>query len=240
MDRHHPTSCLVALLKNVLLVYLPSLRHLDLGVDYHLIAWPSTNAIVPLTYIRANLQDLEMLVELMSTSPLSGTLQQLHVKVHYSFHSSSFPESIRNLSIEMINLHTLTVVQDFFCEFTVGWTSFEILTSSKVMPVLRRANIALVMNINDFSSISSAPLFIDHRRVDVNFAFNFINCPRYDEMTQFVPRGSRFHPREIVGATFVVNGWRDRSEWLPDGDPYVRFYSTALLLRFCYWIKYRV
>ncbi|CAF4698669.1 unnamed protein product, partial [Rotaria sp. Silwood2] len=41
-------------------------------------------------------------------------------------------------------------------------------------------------------------------------------------MTQYIPRGNRFHPREIVGVTFVVNHWSNRSEWLTDGDPFSR------------------
>ena len=89
------------------------------------------------------------------------------------------------------------------------------------MPALRHANISLFMNINDFSRLHSAPIFIDHRHVEVNFAFSVINCSQYNKMTRFIPRGGCFHPREIAGATFVVNDWCDRSKRLDNGDPYV-------------------
>ncbi|CAF5162746.1 unnamed protein product, partial [Rotaria sp. Silwood1] len=46
-----------------------------------------------------------------------------------------------------------------------------------VMPILQRTNVSLFININDLKRISSSSLFIDHRHVDVHFAFNLINCP---------------------------------------------------------------
>ncbi|CAF1075860.1 unnamed protein product [Rotaria sordida] len=127
-----------------------------------------------------------------------------------------------NLSIRMINLHTFSLVQTFFSMLTIEWTVFEILTSSNVMPVLRRANVSLFININDLNCISSSGIFTDHRHVDVHFAFNLLNCSPYTKVTPCIPRGNRFHSREIVGATFVVNHWSPRSEWLIDSDPFSR------------------
>lgn len=236
MECYYPLGNMEALIKNILLIHLPALRHLDLGMNYGGGDWPSSTAIVPLIYMRLVLQNIEVLVRLMSTSPLSDTLRQLHVQVHHCIYSSSFPASISTLSIEMVNLHTFTLIQNFFSKFSIDWTHFELLTSSKVMPALRRANVALFMNINDFSHIRSAPLFIDHRRVEVNFAFSVINCPQYNQMTQFIPCGGRFQPREIVGATFVVHEWIDRSEWSATAniDPYVSSHSVIFVLRFYY------
>ncbi|CAF5074503.1 unnamed protein product, partial [Rotaria sp. Silwood1] len=88
-----------------------------------------------------------------------------------------------------------------------------------VMPILQRTNVSLFININDLNRISSSSLFIDHRHVDVHFAFNLINCPQYKWITQYISRGNRFHPREIIGTTFVVNHWSNRSEWLTYNDP---------------------
>ena len=82
------------------------------------------------------------------------------------------------------------------------------------------------------SVIRSAPLFIDHRRVEVNFAFSVINCPQYNQITQFIPCGGRFHPREIVGATFVVNEWINKLQWSANIDPYVSCHFVILVLRF--------
>ncbi|CAM4838015.1 unnamed protein product [Rotaria magnacalcarata] len=80
----------------------------------------------------------------------------------------------------------------------------------------------LFININDINRIGSSGIFADHRHVDVHFAFHLLNCPQYVKVTPYIPRGSRFHSREIVGATFVVNHWSDRSEWLIDSDPFSR------------------
>ncbi|CAF1388268.1 unnamed protein product [Rotaria sordida] len=138
-----------------------------------------------------------------------------------------------NLSIRMINSHTFSLVQTFFSMLTIEWTVFEILTSSNVMPVLRRANVSLFININDLNCISSSGIFTDHRHVDVHFAFNLLNCPPYTKVTPCIPRGNRFHSREIVGATFVVNHWSPRSEWLIDSDPF----ATSSLRDFGFYFR---
>jgi len=106
------------------------------------------------------------------------------------------------------------------------------------MPVLRRANVSIFININDLNRISLSPLFTDHRHVDVHFAFSLINCPQYIKVTQYIPRGNHFHPREIVGATFVVNDWSIRSEWLTNGDPFVSYCSVIFLFTFYCKRKY--
>ncbi|CAF3868952.1 unnamed protein product, partial [Rotaria sp. Silwood1] len=51
----------------------------------------------------------------------------------------------------------------------------------------------------------SSGIFTDHRHVDVHFAFNLLNCPQYIKIIPYMLRGNRFHSREIVGATFLVN-----------------------------------
>ncbi|CAF2847053.1 unnamed protein product [Rotaria sp. Silwood2] len=63
-------------------------------------------------------------------------------------------------------------------------------------------------------------IFADHRHVDVNFSFKLINCPQYINVTQYIPCGGQYRSREIVGATFAVNCWSDKSKWLTDGDPF--------------------
>jgi len=139
----------------------------------------------------------------------------------------------------MVNLHTFTLVQTFFSRFTIEWTLVEMLTSSKVMPILRHANLSIFLNINDLNRIDSSPLFIDHRHVDVHFAFHLMNYPQYMKVTQYIPRGNRFHPREIVGVTFIVNHWAPKSERLPDGDPFVSHCSIIYLFTFYFKIKYK-
>lgn len=203
-------------------------------------SWSFTSAIVPLTYLRLYLPDIISLVKIMLTPPLSDTLRQLHVQTNnYIDRSSSFP-SASIVSIEMVNLHTFTLAQAFFYNFPIDWAHVELLTSSKVMPALRRANIALFMEINDFNRIRTTPLFIDQRRVEVNFAFTLVrsvNNLQYKEMTQFIPCGSHSHPREVVGATCVVDYWLATTERVADADPYVSGHFMILFLRFSHSIK---
>ncbi|CAF4772490.1 unnamed protein product, partial [Rotaria sp. Silwood2] len=143
-----------------------------------------------------SLSNMDDLLRLISTEPLFDTLRQLHITIGDSVSNTHCPVSMSNLSIRMINLHTFSLVQTFFSLLTIEWTVFEILTSSNVMPVLRRANVSLFININHLSCISSSG-------IDVHFAFNLLNCPHNIKVTPYIPRGNRFHSREIVGATFV-------------------------------------
>ncbi len=219
----------MSLINNVLLIRLPALRSLDLGIEYYGTSWPITTAIVPLTYLRLFLPRMNSLLRLLSTPPLSDTLKQLHVKVGNSHFDTHSPVLKSDLSIQMVNLHTFTLVQGFFSALTIEWTVFEILTSPKVMPVLRRANVSIFLNINDLNRIGSSSLFTDHRHVDVHFAFHLINYPQYSQVTQYIPRGHFFHPREIVGATLLVNHWTSKSKWLTSSDPFV---SHSLII-FC-------
>ncbi|CAF2767848.1 unnamed protein product [Rotaria sp. Silwood2] len=218
----YPTGDLMMLIKNIFLIPLHSLRSLDFGMNYYGTCWPITTSILSLIYLRLALPCMNTFVRLISTEPLYDTLRQLHVKVGNSYCNSRSSVSVSNLSIRMANLHTFTLVQTFFSKLRIEWTLFEILTSSKVMPVLRRANVSIFININDINRISSSPLFTDHRHVDIHFAFNLINCPQYIKVKQYIPRGNRFHSREIVGATFVVKYFSDRSKWVIDGDPFNR------------------
>ncbi|CAF3307550.1 unnamed protein product [Rotaria sp. Silwood2] len=226
IDFEYPKGCIMKLVNNIILVHLPELRSFDLGMDYYYIDWPINTVHVPLTYLRIALSDISSLIRIMSTQPLSNTLCQLHVKIANCNYHQYFTEPISNLLIKMTNLHTLTFVDGFFALTRIEWTVFEILISSNTMPVLRRANISLFLNVNDLYCIASSSIFNDNRHVNVNFAFSFINCSEYKQMTQFIPRGNRFHPREIVGATLVVYHRHNTEEVGFDGDP------------FCYGLSY--
>jgi hypothetical protein len=216
---------MVLLLDNILLIHLPALRSLDLGIQYHGTRWNITTAVVPLTYLRLSLPSMDILIRLISTPPLFQTLRQLHIQIGNSHFDSKgdFSASMSHLPIRMINLHTFTLLQTFFSVLTIEWTVFEMLTSSKMMPVLRRANTSIFIKINDLNRIGSSSLFTDHRHVDVHFVFNLVNCPQDTNMSQYIPRGSCFHPREIVGATLLVNRWRNRSKWPTNANPFVSY-----------------
>jgi hypothetical protein len=232
---YYTIGAIAQLIATILFTRLPALRSLDLGMNYYGTNWPINTAVTPLTYLRLDLPCMDTLLRLISTTPFSDTLRQLHVRIG---HSRS-PVSIPNLSIRMNSLHTFTFVQTFFSTLTIEWTIFEMLTSSNVMPVLRRANVSIFIDISDLNRIGSSPLFTDYRHVDVHFAINLINCPQYINMTQYIPRGNRFHPREIVSVTFLVKHVSNRLEWLTDGDPFVSCYSIIFLFEFYFKIKYK-
>jgi hypothetical protein len=212
---------------------MPALQSLDFGMNNYGTCWPFTTAVVPLTYLRIDLPCMDALIRLISTPPLCDTLRQLHVHVD----NAKSVISTFNLSIQMIHLHTFTFVQTFFSELTTKWRIFEMLTSSNVMPVLRRLNMSLFIDMNDLNHIGSSPLFTNHRHVDIHFAFNLINCPQYIEMTQYIPRGSRSHPREIIGVTFVVKLWSNRFKWLTTNDPFVSYSSLIFSSAFSFFFK---
>ncbi len=228
----YPLGDVSKLIRNFALVHLPALRALDLGMNYHRTGWPIISTTVPLTYLRLCLSGIDILLRLMTTTPLSNTLRQLHIRLIYNDSHKSTP----NLSISMVKLHTFSLIEVLSSMITIEWAVFEMLTSSKVMPVLRRANVSLCINTNDLYRIGSSPIFIDHRCVDINFAFRVIDYPQYMEVTPFIPCGHRSHPREIVGATLFINDWSDRSERVMDVDPFVSYSSVT----FCFFVTIRL
>jgi hypothetical protein len=112
------------------------------------------------------------------------------------------------------------------------------LTSSNIMPVLRRANISYFINIDDLKRIGSSSIFTDHRHIDVHFAFHLINCSEFLEMTQYIPHGNCFHPREIVGATFVVNDWSYRPDRIANDNHFVSHYP--IIFFYIFYILFQV
>lgn len=231
---------MASLTKNIILKHLPALRSLDFGIKHYEVGWPRITTVIPLTYLRLELLCISTLIRLISTPPLANTLRQLHVKVCKSDGDNNSDKSISSLLTRMVNLHTFTFVQKFFCKLTSEWTNFEMLTSSNIMPVLRRANVSIFININNLNRISSSSLFTDHRHIDVHFAFHLINCPQYTDVTQFIPHGNRFHPREIVGATFVVNQRSGIPPTLTNNEPFVSCCSLlvfALISQDKTWMK---
>ncbi|CAF4166576.1 unnamed protein product, partial [Rotaria magnacalcarata] len=162
MTFDYPPGDMVVLINNLLRIQLPALQSLDLGMNYCGTTWPITTAVAPLTYLRLSLSNMDNVLCLTSTEPLSNTLRHLHITIGESSFNTHCPVSMYNLSIRMINLHTFSLVQTFFSMLTIEWAVFEILTSSSVMPVLRRANVSLFININDINRIGSSGIFTDH------------------------------------------------------------------------------
>ncbi|CAF1345840.1 unnamed protein product [Rotaria sordida] len=87
------------------------------------------------------------------------------------------------------------------------WTLVNLLTASKVMPVLRRMNFSIVIDINDLNKMNHSALFDDDRHIDVHYVFMISDNREHFEVNQYVPHGSLSHSRKIVSATFISECW---------------------------------
>jgi hypothetical protein len=192
--------------KNILLDQLSALRSLDFGTDrsQYTIAWSIHPVQTPLTYLRLTLDDVLALLNLMPTWPLCNTLHQLHVTIRDMFINHTLLFNLKRISFCMTHLHTFTFIKPFYQQFFDEWDFLEELTSSRVMPVLRRAKINVTISAADLYRFDQSPLFIDHRCVDVHFALALKNKDQMQhiDLDKRIPRGSRSHPRQIVSAAF--------------------------------------
>ncbi|CAF4554153.1 unnamed protein product [Rotaria socialis] len=142
----------------------------------------------------------------MSTTPLACTLQQLHIKmsvcndIDRSLHA-------KGCLPRMEALHTFTFLKSFHSYSSEEWTLVNVLTSSSVMPILRRMNFSIVIARNDLDRMTNSALFTDYRRVDIHYALIINDNRPLFELSKYVPRGSQSHPRQIASATFMFDYW---------------------------------
>jgi hypothetical protein len=188
------------------LPHLISLRSLDLDQEtgFGLTNWQITTIHSPLKYLRVSLTDTAHLFHVVSAERLSTTLEQFHVTLR-----SMDPMCEKNLPEElklppMMHLHTFTLIQSIFSENRIEWSTIELLTAPKVMPVLRRVNLAIFITVDDLDRIDGSLLFTDDRQIDVQFAFIVDSSSLGIQLSHQMPRGSRFHPREVIGVTCVL------------------------------------
>ncbi|CAM4774372.1 unnamed protein product [Rotaria magnacalcarata] len=204
----YPRERLPTLVENVL-PHLSALRSLDLGQDtgFGLTNWNITTIQSPLNYLRVSLEYIPRLCHVISRDTLSTTLEQLHVTLRSSHvrEKNSIPKEL--VLSKMINLHTFTLVQSIFTFIynRIEWPTIESLTAPNVMPVLRRLNLAILIAIDDLDCINRSSLFIDDRRIDIQFALIIADTSLGNELRYSLAHGSRFHPRQIVGITCVYN-----------------------------------
>jgi hypothetical protein len=78
-------------------------------------------------------------------------------------------------------LHTFTFVKWLVSYSDKEWTSIDALTSTDVMPFLRRMNFAVLMDADDLLQMSRSALFTDCRHSDRS----------HQELDEYVPRGSQ-------------------------------------------------
>ena len=193
-------------MKNILLRQLTALRSLDFGAekDQYIIGWHIRVVQTPLTYLRITLAKVPVLLNLMSTRPLCNTLHQLHVTIRDMCINHTLLFNLKGISFCMTHLHTFTFIKPLYQQFFDEWDFLEELTSSRVMPMLRRAKINVTISAADLNRLNQSPLLIDHRCVDVHFALVHKNNDQmqFGDLDKWIPRGSRSHPRQIVSVAF--------------------------------------
>ncbi|CAF3366082.1 unnamed protein product [Rotaria sp. Silwood2] len=107
----------------------------------------------------------------------------------------------------MESLHTFTFVKSFKRYLSEEWTLVNVLTTFNVMPVLRRINFSIFIDVNDLDQMTHSALFNDDRHIDVHYAFMINDNREHFELNQYVPHGSLSHPRQIASATFISECW---------------------------------
>jgi len=229
----HPRGRLSILVKKVL-PHLNALRSLDLGQDtgVGLTNWYITTIQCPLNYLRVSLEHIPHLCHIMSRETLSTTLEQLHITMRNQHQRSknSLPKGL--VLSKMVNLHTFTLVQSIFYRSSrIEWSTIESLTAPNVMPVLRRMNLAIFITVNDLDCINRSPLFMDNRRIDIQFAFIIDDTSLGNELSHYVPHGTRFHPRQIVGVSCVISGLSQNYQELTNINCYV---SNCIITQFLF------
>ncbi|CAF4224611.1 unnamed protein product, partial [Rotaria sp. Silwood2] len=156
----------------------------------------------------------------MLTHPLRHPLQQFHVKVNDAYTISHYDISDTEFLCRVEALHTFTFVKSFKWHFREEWTFLDILTSSNIMPILRRMNFSIVINADDLNQMNHSEFFTDYRHVDVHFAFIIDDNRLHSELSKYVPCGSQSHPQEIATATFVSDYWPDNQPFTTPDDYY--------------------
>jgi hypothetical protein len=202
---------------------LLNLRSLDFGMEssFFLHPWCLKTIEIPLTYLRITTSAIPTIVHLMLTQPLPHTLQQFHVKLNNNCKALQINISSVKLLTRMEVLHTFTFSKSFDWHFPEEWTFVDILTSSKVMPILQRMNFSIVIESNDVDHMNHSALFTDYRNVDIHYAFIINDNRLHSEISQYIPHGSQSHPREIGSATFISDCWPDDQLCKTPGQYYV-------------------
>ncbi len=211
---------------NKILNHPSGLHSLDLGMEssFFLHHWPFKTIQISLRYLAITLDAADILLNIMSTEPLQHTLEQLHVKVaDYSCLQDNL-DAIHLLP-EMKVLHTFGCVKSFHWHSTGEWTFINLLTSSNIMPVLRRANFSLVIDVNDLIQMCNSALFTDSRHIDVHYAFIVIDDRSHEELVNYLPCSSQSYSRQIASATFISDCWPDNQPFTTTpGLNYVNFF----------------
>jgi hypothetical protein len=160
-----------------------------------------------LTFLRIVLDNPYKIIGLMLTRPLSETLKHLHITLNDFMSDLDFRLPRKDQLVPMKELNTFTLVKSFRWRLKNELTSIDILTSSDIMPVLRRINLSITVNIDELYRIKQCSIFNDHRCVDVHFVLCIDDLDANFRLTNLIPHGSLSHPREVRGSAFMINSW---------------------------------
>ncbi|CAF1028777.1 unnamed protein product [Adineta steineri] len=225
----YPKVHLTTFMENIL-PHLNALRSLDLGqgIDLGLPLWHVTTIECSLNYLRIPLQHIKQLCQVMSLEKLSTTLEELHVGMR-SLDAGAHNDLPDELVLsKMINLHSFSLVQSIFTDNRIEWSTIEILTTANVMPVLRKMNLILFISLDDVDCIKKSALFTDNRQIDIQFAFIMDENSLATQLSEYIPHGSRFHPREIVGITCMASCLTTEDRQMTNLNCYYDNYSWIL------------
>ena len=167
------------------------------------------------------LQNVTHLCDVISTETLPQTLEQLHVTLRNMNTRRRYVLLKEMILPTMSQLHTFTLVQSIFADGRIQWSTIEFITGPNVMPCLRRLKLAMFLAVDDLARLNGSSLFTVDRQIDVQFAFIVDDNSLGTLMSDHVPHGSRFHPRQLVGATCVVRSLTESSWRMDHVDCYV-------------------
>ncbi|CAF2725237.1 unnamed protein product [Rotaria sp. Silwood2] len=204
---------------------LVGLRSLNLGLEssFFLHRWPFKTIQTPLIYLSITLSTTCDLLNIMLTQPLTYTLQELHIKLSHMY-NIIYSLDRRHLLPRMESLHTFSFVKSFNWYSVIEWTFVNQLTSSSVMPILRRMNFSLVANGDDLVRMSKSALFTDNRRIDVHYALIINDDRSHTDLIKSVPHGNQYNLRQIASATFISDCWPDNQ---PFTTPDLTYYKKS-------------
>lgn len=203
--------------------HLPMLHSLDLGLKptFFLHIWLLKRIEASLTYLRVTTSTIITITQLMSCQPLRHTLKQFHVKLSDAS-AIPYPDiSCTRYLPRMEALHTFTFVKSFQWHFKEEWTVLDIFSSSNVMPILRRINFSIVIDMDDLYQMNRSSLFTDYRHVDVHYAFIVNDTESQSELLKYVPSGSQSYPRQIAGASFISRCYHNDQPLTTSNQQYV-------------------
>jgi hypothetical protein len=100
---------------NKILRHLHNLQSFDLGMEssFNLPYWRFKMIQAPLIYLKISLGKTHDLIDIMSTKPLSYTLQQLHIKIPDVCNDITFSLRDKDFLPRMESLHTFTFAKSF-------------------------------------------------------------------------------------------------------------------------------